>query len=506
MITPIFRLTQDDDYLYVTLVSPNIHLSEAELYHDENEFIFHANPYYLRLELPAKVQSSERIESSIDNDDEDNKSSSSILNNNEKRMQFDYKNKELIISVKKLISGQHFDNLEMVGRFLSGPKTKASRRLVEVLNTQTDTPILNELLDNDEDDDFDWNIEQKYPQQEAETVADLMGNNPYGFANSQTGVLERLGEQITHELVDIERPGKTRNIDRRRMRLKHELDHFNDEHYLADLYERDQIDQLIMAPAPWELWDHTKPDTILTDNDRQRMIDRLPKRDFVRYDTDTKKALMLGVVDLLYAYAYDLRTNEFEHSTESGWTVRKLSSTLSWFEYWTPFEEIIENDLRQRDMAIYVILNCIRRSLIYPLYRNWDLAIRVVQDVTCIMSKGRTAILKCFLDLHQLLNETGDNYYLLNDLYITDYCCWLQQSTRTDQFDTLAEHLRSRLQRLDKDDVQLELKLTEQVAEMVRNETHGQMDAISEKLRDKLVIENVKRSTKTNLDSDDDSD
>jgi len=266
--------------------------------------------------------------------------------------------------------------------------------LVEVLDTSENTPLIDDLK-AEEDEDFDWNIEQKLPSVESETG--LLGNRPYGFANSYSGVLERLGKELTFELVDISEPGKKSAAERRQLRLQKEVENFDDDHYIADMFDSDRIEQIIDTIAPWDKWDRTKPDLIMTNEDRQRMIDRLPKREFVHYDSATKKALMLSVVDILYSYCYDMRTNDFEHSSESGWIVRKLSPTFSWFEFWTRIDNL-EDDLRMRnDIATYVLVSCIRRSLIYPLYRNWNLSLKVAKDVITILNKGRTAILKCFL-------------------------------------------------------------------------------------------------------------
>lgn len=41
---------------------------------------------------------------------------------------------------------------------------------------------------------------------------------------------------------------------------------------------------------------------------------------------------------------------------------------------------------------------------------------------------GRHKVLQCLLDIHQLLNSS-ELYYILNNLYITDYCAWLQHSS-----------------------------------------------------------------------------
>jgi len=39
---------------------------------------------------------------------------------------------------------------------------------------------------------------------------------------------------------------------------------------------------------------------------------------------------------------------------------------------------------------------------------------------------GRRLILKCLIDIRRLFIETGDMRYIFNDLYIEDYCTWIQ--------------------------------------------------------------------------------
>ncbi|MEQ2178795.1 hypothetical protein GOODEAATRI_017834, partial [Goodea atripinnis] len=38
----------------------------------------------------------------------------------------------------------------------------------------------------------------------------------------------------------------------------------------------------------------------------------------------------------------------------------------------------------------------------------------------------KACILKCLLDIHKVFRE-NDPAYILNDLYITDYCIWIQR-------------------------------------------------------------------------------
>ena len=59
MITPFFRLRQDDLSLEVHIRAPHCRLADAELAYEGRTFLFHAKPYFLRLFLPAAVVDSD---------------------------------------------------------------------------------------------------------------------------------------------------------------------------------------------------------------------------------------------------------------------------------------------------------------------------------------------------------------------------------------------------------------------------------------------------------------
>ena len=48
-----------------------------------------------------------------------------------------------------------------------------------------------------------------------------------------------------------------------------------------------------------------------------------------------------------------------------------------------------------------------------------------IQTILCF--QGRRQLLKCLLEIHAVCRE-DDPWYLLNDLYITDYCVWIQKT------------------------------------------------------------------------------
>ena len=94
----------------------------------------------------------------------------------------------------------------------------------------------------------------------------------------------------------------------------------------------------------------------------------------VKLEKDKILSTSLGLLDILFAYCYDFRTTEWEHSSESAWTISTLCATLSCGERYTNIEECV--------------VTCVRRSLCYPLYRNWKLSLVVWNDVCKLLNKS----------------------------------------------------------------------------------------------------------------------
>ena len=74
-----------------------------------------------------------------------------------------------------------------------------------------------------------------------------------------------------------------------------------------------------------------------------------------------------------------------------------------------------------KDVAVCFL----RRSLSYPLYRHFKLSLKVIEDTVNIFKQGKKSLLKSLLDIFQLFAKS-DPRYLLNQLYIQDYCIWIQ--------------------------------------------------------------------------------
>lgn len=111
------------------------------------------------------------------------------------------------------------------------------------------------------------------------------------------------------------------------------------------------------------------------------------------------------IIDILYAFLYDYRSMDMESTSESAWCVNKLSTTLSGLVYQTDVKETIKC--------------CFRRVLCYHLFRNFDLATKVKNDLECVFKIGSRLILKLLLMIRTLFQE-NETRFLLNALYIDD--------------------------------------------------------------------------------------
>lgn len=170
----------------------------------------------------------------------------------------------------------------------------------------------------------------------------------YGFACSRHGIIGKFSAEIDN-LLDLKNPEDSL-IDERSMDcLKHDQLKFDAEHYMyvamlefrlrtenlvfflflktsflfinlycneivsfsADLFEKNSLlDDCLQFEYPETMFD-------LSFKSRDRLKD-LPKKSFPKYSSHLEKTIALSLIDILFAYLYDLRTTCAEHSSESG--------------------------------------------------------------------------------------------------------------------------------------------------------------------------------------------
>uniref|UniRef100_L7M606 Protein SHQ1 homolog n=1 Tax=Rhipicephalus pulchellus TaxID=72859 RepID=L7M606_RHIPC len=433
MLTPAFELRQDDDFLIIEINAPYSKISEAEIYFHEEEFTFYSKPYYLRLHLPGKV-----------------------VENGHETAKYISDNGVYVVHMPKQSPGQVFTGLDLLTKLLApNPRAVRARPVIEVLENWSA---------GDEPPEVDWHVEQTpwTPQDEVS----LLDGRKYGFDRQRTGVIARIKEEVP-DLVDIADPEHKSIRQARQERLKAEEEHFSAEHYLADCYEPACLEQVWAYEPPWRnlCSDGSADDNpfCFTEEEKNKMRN-LPRKEYL-LDRQLVVSLELGLVDVLFAYAYNKRVTEGEDTVESGWNISKLSATLSWFEEFSSLEQTVRS--------------CFRRCLIYPLYRHWALAQAVLGDVIQILQLGPRYVLRCLLEIHGIFSR-HDSRYVLNDLYITDYAVWIQ-SVSPKRLQSLADALKRvkvRKADLDLDIPELEQGAKLAIAEVAIEEAASGMQAL----------------------------
>ncbi|WAR25978.1 SHQ1-like protein [Mya arenaria] len=146
------------------------------------------------------------------------------------------------------------------------------------------------------------------------------------------------------------------------------------------------------------------------------------------------------------------------------------------------------------------------RALCYPLFRNWKLCTKIQQDLVTIFRLGRRRLLKCLLEIRNILLDQ-DCRYVLNDLYITDYCVWIQ-SASSKRLESLADAIEKTV--VSKADVDLDLVEVERIAKVAleSDSDESDVDKVTGKLSGVSLNNELDESDTTetedeNADSDD---
>nr|XP_027787759.1 protein SHQ1 homolog isoform X2 [Marmota flaviventris] len=422
MLTPAFELSQDPDFLTVAIRVPYARASEFDVYFEGADFKFYAKPYFLRLTLPGRVVENGSEQGSYDADKE--------------------------------TPGEHFEGLNMLTALLAPRKPRTARPLVEEMGAS-------EEVVEDDDGEFDWEIEQTpYEEVPEGTLSPQCG---YGFGNSRAGVVQRLQDELS-DVIDVKDPDSTPAAVRRQKRLAAELAKFDPDHYLADFFEDEAVEQILKYNPWWNdpysemmacLGKSRQPEShaalVSFSEEEKYQLRKFVNKSFL-LDKRARRQVCYGLIDILLAYCYETRVTEGERNVESSWNLRKLSATLCWFETWNDIHEIL--------------VSFGRRVLCYPLYRHFKLVTKAYRDVIKILQLGKSAVLKCLLDIHKIFQE-NDPAYILNDLYISDYCVWIQKA-KSKKLSALAEALRE--VSLTKGQLGLELEELEAAALLVQEE------------------------------------
>ena len=435
MITPLFRLSQDDEFITLTAKLKYVKFSDFDYFIDNNTFRFSLKPYFLKITL------------------------SHPLSADSPKNQFAYNIEEqiLICKIQKAEIGAHFENLDLISTLFDNPTTPSApiaNKIEEVRTNSNNSTLCKINVQNaNELNEYLFNI---YSQPEISnlTLLDSKENFFYGFNNQFSDVFDKRAEDAV-EICDLN-PKKVPLKFRYLAMLEKENNDFNKERYVYDLYlDGDNEDfaddnfKNILSLSNEKFIDSIKRkenEMPYTEKEMQILTSiNKTKISFIESNTFSPFKFYLQIVDILFAYLYDCLMTEYEHSSESGWTINKLSSVLSCFvdydkNFYSQSKEISFSILDE--LIKHTLIASYRRVLTYPLYRNVKLCEKIKKEICDVLSLGRFSIVKCFLQIRMIF-ERSEPRYLLNVLYIDPFLKWIQFDSEDKILIMLAEKIKS---------------------------------------------------------------
>jgi protein SHQ1 len=490
MITPQFRLDQTESHLIVEISVAHLRVSAAtvEVVITDGSSVLHfcSPPYLLVLNLSPYQFADDAEEECAEYRPE---SASSTL----------------ILRLEKRTQGEHWENLHVVGRFLPPSRRKepgTARWLQEVV---PESPEHYLSADDNEENRIDpagttYDDVQYVESQCSTAIPSALqpsrddGAGGYGFAHmfhdvlhqdwSRDDMAKEMLEGFTHYWKDNNNRRITGNntddpdampsrMDLRAKREQIEDERFSPERYLQDLdVEDDYVYQCAMNHEPqWRAVASCGDSDDPFNAEERRQLASIPYpllpdavvvegRDDVaaaanRLRQRRTHQLLVGLVDLLFAYAYDHLTTSGEPTVESAWTVATLSCSLSWLDDpWTDGdadEETIDsdddsnnNEKASMSELKQAIRSSLRRTVVYPYLRNVEFGVFCVAQVAEILESGHVCVIRCLLQMRAILHRS-DLYYLSNKLYLDPYLAWLQMPRTTREFRELSNRLSQQL-------------------------------------------------------------
>lgn len=452
MITPKFSVTQDDQFVYVDVQISTIRFNAAglEMVAEGNLFVFNLSPYYLRLRFPYEVVDDERATA-----------------------KYQAQNESIHIQLPKLEEGKFFEDLDVPTKLLarhgdligadnvSQQKADAARPLIQELGSdQKNTKKENLESISAVGEAFSWEIEQSL-----EEPGSGLLSVKYGFDDSYDSVI---GVSISNgnDINELDDPEHTCANDRVIERLRKEDLKFDPEYYVSEFMvqryaepddlEINGIKQLLAYTPPivkeYLKWYKKAIDknavmpVEFTEQEQNQMQSNIPRKEYL---VSNPKRLYITLLSILFAYTFELIETESNHNTESAWSIGKLAPQISLLD-----QQLLTQDATDSHSIIKAaIATGIRRSLSYPLHRNFELSLRAWNFVYYILRGGKRLVSRCLLDVHEIFRY-HDVYYVYNKVLLDDLCSWFISTGSENVIRSLAIEVKKEIDLLTKDDIE----------------------------------------------------
>lgn len=456
MITPKFKITQDDEYLYIKIDVSSLRFNAAalEMVVEENVFVFHLSPYYLRLRFPHSLVDDERSNAKYESKDE-----------------------SIDIKLPKEVKSQFFEDLDIPTKLLArhGDILGASNVESSSADSRQKGPLIQEIGGEENNDNdhriesleeqgeaFDWEIEQK----PAESTDGLL-KTKYGFDNlydSMVSVSIANGNDI-NELDDPEHTGSNDRVKERleKEKLKFDAEYYVSEHMIykyasPEELEINGIKEVLKNTPPvvkhylkWYKSTEERESTMpieFSDKEQTQMQNNIPHKEYLIQDPKTP---YITILNILFGYIFEQIENDGIHNTESAWTIGRLVPQISFLDQ----QLLLEEDLGTVSIIKAAVITGTRRSLSYPLHRNFELTLKAWNYVYYLLRGGHRLVIRCLLDVHELF-RFHDVYYVYNKILLDDLCSWLISKGNENVIRSLAIELKKEIDAISKDEIEFD--------------------------------------------------
>lgn len=401
MITPLFECSQDTDTVTLTIRAPHSRPKDIDISVDGCDLHFHCAPYFLHLRFPHELSLSQRTSASYDMDTGLAK-----------------------IPLDKKQPGLHFERLDMLSTLIvSRASARMQRNLVngQVIADSPSAEI--EVVDANPSASASGSAAAASSSSSGHTTVLALSAPRYGFGARYSGVFAARAEDIS-EILELPDPDTTPPHARHELREERERMKFSAEHYAADFMLRAEFAHVLKYEANAQI------ESVSLSNEDKDVLLKLPGREYL---PEVHRIAAAELAGILYASCYDLRATMGERSVESAWTIARLAASFSFLEVFdTPRDSVFAS---------------FRRTLVYPLYRHFELASLVLTDLQALLTAPdcdvlRARVLRALLAIRRIF-ENDRIIRVFVDIYLTDYCVWIQSVP-----DTVLTNLASEVAKL----------------------------------------------------------
>lgn len=452
MLTPDFVVTQDEKFVHIKIKVSTIRFNAAalEMAVEGSIFVFYLSPYYLRLAFPHEVVDDERATA-----------------------KYCAKDESIDIQLPKLKEGTFFEDLDVPTKLLARRGDLMGADAVSKRDDGSRKPLIQEIGSGDENlkkedlqaiseagDSFNWEIEQT-----ADTQSNGLLCVKYGFEDAyDTSVSVSVSNG--NDINELDDPERTAPNDRVKERLHKEDLKFDPEYYVSeymikryaspeDLVINGMEEVMKFTPPPvkdYLKWYKNTDDRnsvmpiVFTEKEQEQMQKYIPKKEYLVSDP---KKLYVTVLCLLFAYVFEAMETGGVHNTESAWSIGKLTPQICFLDQ----QLLLEDTAGGTSLIKAAIITGIRRSLSYPLHRNYELSIKAWTFVYYVLRGGKRLVTRCLLDIHEIF-RFHDVYYVYNRILLDDLCSWFISQGSENVTRSLALEMKKELDQVSKDEIE----------------------------------------------------